>query len=152
MKYKLKDEDYLNLWMYFQDKAVSVKGAMFNTITWIIGFAAALLGFIFSNLMNFDSSKAEISLSTFVMLASGSGLVICLYAFLALSESAKHIKKNWNYADQCLNSIDGLSNIISPNEGKNNKDKIMKIWNQLRIVVLFFTAAFIVVFTYAFKI
>ena len=77
MEYKLKYQDYLELWKYFQDKAISIKGTMFNTITWIIGFAAALLGSLFSQLTNFESSNAKISLSTLMFLVSIVGLVIC---------------------------------------------------------------------------
>lgn len=152
----LEYEDYLSLWIYFQDRATSVKGAMFNTITWIIGFAAALLGFIFANLTNFDSSKAAISLSMLMRLASGAGLAICLYAFLALTESAKHIKNNWKYADECLNEIQEVKGIVKNNRNaENQKDKIiirMKIWNELRIVVSLFFTAFISIFVWSFTI
>ena len=144
MEYKLVQKDYLNLWTYFQDKATSVKGAMFNTITWIVGFAAALLGFIFSNFVDFDKSKATISLSMLMVLLSIAGLVICLYAFFALGESAKHIKNNWKYADNCLNKIDGLSEIISTNQVVANQ-RIIAIWNQLRIVVAIFFSSFVAI-------
>jgi len=43
--------------MYFEDRAASIKGAMFKTLTWTIGFAAALLGFIFAKLSDFDTSN-----------------------------------------------------------------------------------------------
>jgi hypothetical protein len=43
MQCKLDNKDFLDLWKYFHDKAISVKGAMFSTITWIVGFAGALL-------------------------------------------------------------------------------------------------------------
>jgi len=137
MEYKLKDEDYLELWKYFEDKATSVKGAMFNTITWVIGFAAALLGFIFAKITDFDTSKALIPLPLLMILLSIAGLVICLYAFFALGESAKHIDKNWTSAKRCMKEIEGLGKLIISKESK-----IMRIWNQLRIVVLLFLASF----------
>lgn len=151
MEYKLKGDDYLDLWKYFQDKATSVKGAMFNTITWIIGFAAALLAFIFANLTDYDSSKAAISLSMLVILASIAGLVICLYAFFALGESAKHINNNWDNADRCFHNIAGLREIVFP-EGEEKKESVVKIWNQLRIVVFLFSAAFVGILVWASKI
>jgi hypothetical protein len=144
MEYKLQNEDYLNLWKYFEDKATSIKGAMFNTITWIIGFAAALLGFIFSKITDFEPSKAEIPLSLLMILLSIAGLVICLYAFFALGESAKHINKNWMRAERCMYEIEGLNNLVLSNESENNT-KVMKIWNQLRIVVSIFFASFIAI-------
>ena len=84
MEYKLKEENYLELWQYFEDKATRVKGAMFNTITWVIGFAAALLGFIFAKITDFDISKSKIPLPLLMILLSIAGLVICLYAFFGV--------------------------------------------------------------------
>ena len=50
VQFELTREDYLKLWMYFEDRADKVKEAMFKTITWTIGYAAALQGFIFLTL------------------------------------------------------------------------------------------------------
>ncbi len=62
MEYKLNDDDYLNLWKYFQDKATSIIGAMFNTITRILGFAAVILGFMFTNLAKYEAENAKLTL------------------------------------------------------------------------------------------
>jgi Co/Zn/Cd efflux system component len=156
-KYELEDDDYLRLWEYFQDKAVNVKGAMFNTITWIVGFAAALLAFIFSKVTNYETLKAVVPLSTLMIVVSVAGLAICQYAFFALRESAKHIKSNWDRADECLKVIKGLGEIISPNEIKKKKKSYIKkkankkinkkneIWDQLGIVIKFFVIAFAII-------
>ena len=40
--------EYLELWKYVEDRASNVKEAMFNSVTWSIGFAAATLAFILS--------------------------------------------------------------------------------------------------------
>ena len=114
MEYK----DYVDLWKYFQDKATSVKGAMFSTITWITGFAGALLAFVFAKLADFDSSKAAISLPMLMIAISSAGMVICLFAFFALNESAKHIQQNWDYADKCLANIEALRKIVSYKEAE----------------------------------
>jgi hypothetical protein len=126
--------------MYFQDRADKIKEAMFNTLTWSIGFAAALLGFIFVKLTEFEASKSNISLSWLVMITSGAGLVICLYSWFMLSESGKHIQSNWKRAENCKTHITDFGKIVDAEYGK--KRKVMKIWNQLRIVVLLFAIAF----------
>jgi hypothetical protein len=144
MEAKLEKKDYVDLWKYFEDKATSIKGAMFNTITWIIGFAGALLGFIFAKLSDFDLSKASISLPMLMICISVAGLLICLFAFFALGESAKHITNNWAYADNCSKKLKELSEIVTWNE-EGKRYKVMTIWNQLRIVVLLFLLAFIVI-------
>ena len=49
MAYRVQDSDYLHLLEYFEERADSIKEAMFNSVTWAVGFAAAILGFIFTN-------------------------------------------------------------------------------------------------------
>ncbi len=147
MEYKLKYEDYLELWKYFQDKATSVKGAMFNIITWILGFAAAILGFIFVNLAKDKAKNPTMTLEELILYASLSGGALCIYAFMALGESAKHIYNNWTFADNCKNEIEGLSEILST-DTKDTK-KTIKIWNQLRIIVGLFSASFLLILLYA---
>jgi uncharacterized membrane protein (DUF485 family) len=140
MPYKLRDDDYLRLWLHFQDRADNVKEAMFKTLTWTVGFAAALLGFIFVNLTSYDTSKAAVPLSAVVTIAAAAGLVICLYSWIMLSESAKHIQGNWERADRCGKHVENLGKLIH-GDGKKN-GKTMKIWNQLRIIVVLFGVAF----------
>ena len=141
MKYELKDDDYLDLWKYFRSEAAAIKGAMFRTITWIIGFAAALLAFISAIITDFDASKSAVSLATFVIALSLAGIFICLYAWFTLGESAKHVKSNWKYADRCLNNIESLGSIIALKE-KKKKSRSMNVWDRLRIVVFLFLTGF----------
>ena len=140
MPYRLEDEDYLRLWMYFQDRADNVKEAMFKTLTWTVGFAAALLGFVFVALTNYDATKAKVALPLVVVAAAAAGLVICLYSWFMLSESAKHIQGNWDRADRCGEHVHDLEAIVR-GDGKKER-KAMKIWNQLRIIVALFAIAF----------
>ena len=151
MECKLKEENYLELWKYFEDKATSVKGAMFNTITWVIGFAAALLGFIFAKITDFDSSNSKIPLPLLMILLSIAGLLICLYAFFALGESAKHINRNWTRANRCKDKIEGLNELIISRELEDSTTA-MKIWNQLRIVVSLFLASFVAILIWGIRI
>jgi hypothetical protein len=143
MPCKLEDDDYLKLWMYFQDRADNIKEAMFKTVTWIVGYAAALLGFIFLILTNYDTAKAAVARSSVVGLAAVAGLVICLYSWFALSEAAKHIQSNWAQANRCGEKVDGLAAIT--HSGDNKQQSTMKIWDQLRIIVALFGIGFLVV-------
>jgi hypothetical protein len=144
----MQNTEYIDLWKYYQDKAISVKGAMFNTITWIIGFAAALLGFIFAKISNFDCTKAIISLPCLIVLLSIAGIVICLYAFMALGESAKQIRKHWKRADNCWEKIEGIKKIVDKRE--ENEETGIQIWNQLRLLVGVFIIAFIAILTWGY--
>lgn len=145
MNYELKDEDYLELWKYFQERADKVKEAMFKTVTWTIGFAAAILGFTVARLTDFDAKKAAIDLSSMVVVTSLAGLVICLYSWFAISESAKHIRGNWERAIRCEKRVDDLPGIIRGDAEAQGKrgGKTMDIWDQLRIIVALFAVAFV---------
>jgi hypothetical protein len=140
MPYVLEEKDYLKLWMYFQDRADKIKEAMFKTLTWSIGFAAALLGFIFVKLTEFEASKAKVSLSELVTIISGAGLVICLYSWFMLLESGNHIQSNWKRADKCKTHITNLGEIVDAEPGKRRK--VIKIWHQLSFIVVLFGIAF----------
>jgi len=141
------EKDYLSLWKYFQDRATSVKGAMFTTVTWVLGFAAALSAFMFSNLADY-SSNALLSIEKIALLVSFAGLSLCVYAYYAISESAKHIRNNWTYADRCLKKVSGLKDIVNPNENNENdwRDKYLKgvpICKRLAIIVYLFSLVFV---------
>ena len=147
MTYELKDEEYLKLWIYFQDRADNIKEAMFKTLTWTIGFAAALLAFIFANLIDFDPSRAIVTLWSIVSITAAAGLVICLYSWFMLSESGKHIQYNWDRANRCELHVKDLGIIIRGDGAKKQGDgakkrNVMKIWDQLRIIVVLFAIAF----------
>lgn len=149
--YPLNDEDYLKLYMYFEDRADNIKEAMFKTLTWTVGFAAALLGLIFANLINYDRQKAVVPLCSLVIVFSIAGLVICLYSYFMLHESGSHIQRNWNRANTFKKKIANLDALLqADNQGDSGTTGFMKrvrewwskIWNQLKIIVFLFAVAF----------
>ena len=148
MSYELQKEDYLKLWLYFSDRADKTQETMFSTVTWTIGFAAALLGFIFFNLVEFDSTKAKLPLSMLVGVSAAAGIVICLYSCFIIFESARHIERNWDRAKRCATKVENLEQIILT---ATRKTGAMNSWNQLLIIVALFAIAFIAVLGWAFK-
>lgn len=125
----LKKQDYINLWMHFESRATSVKGAMFNTITWILGLAGALLGFIAVKLTVAYPSTAELSLGWLLIYTSMLGLALCAYAYFALRESVTHIQTNWDRSDNCKKKVSELTNNILPSrydEPKNCEKKVQE--------------------------
>jgi hypothetical protein len=143
MKYRIKDKDYLELWKYFQDKASSVKGAMFNTITWLIGFQAGLLGFILSKQSNFNPCYSSISLSLLTFSLSFAGIILFIFSLISIHESKKHIKNNWESADKCLWRIENLDLIVKHDRKKTFFFDTFHIWNQLLFVQFIFGLAFL---------
>jgi hypothetical protein len=143
--YRLTDEDHLDLWKYFQGRADDIKQAMFTTLTWTLGLASGLLGVIFVSVTTLDQEKSAIGLGELMVSAALSGLAICSYAWLALSESARHIQGNWKRADRSRANIEGLTDILAAG---GPQAPPIKIWVQLRIVVALYVIAFLAVLSW----
>ena len=153
-RYALSDADYFDLWKYFQAQAELLKANMFQSVTWIIGFAAAVLGFILAEFVDFEGSGIAVVNRVVAILFCVVGLVLCLYALFLLSEFAGHINRNWERSDRCLKRVDRLQIIINPHSIRNprskkaetprNRDKWGEIWHKIGFVVSLFIIAFFV--------
>jgi hypothetical protein len=97
----LRADDYLELWKYFEARADDLKEHMFESVTWIIGFAAAVLGFIIGKFVDFSGPALAVKEEWLAVGFCGVGLLLCAYAGLMLAESADHIKGNWARSKRC---------------------------------------------------
>ena len=138
---KLEDDNYLDLWKYFQDRADNVKEAMFNSVTWVIGFAAAILAFIFATLVDFNVEALRFKHALSVLGASFIGIVLCGYSAVLVLESKQHIKANWKRAKRCEKEVEGLKQLWDVC-GK----AWLEVWTRIFLVVGFFAAVFLVLF------
>ena len=111
MAYRVQDSDYLHLLEYFEERADSIKEAMFNSVTWAVGFAAAILGFIFTNLVAFVFHNRHSRARTGVLGASVVGFFVCVYAAVLVLELRRHILVNWDRAKLCREQVHGLDRI-----------------------------------------
>jgi hypothetical protein len=138
MAYQVRDNDYLHLLEYFEERADSIKEAMFNSVTWAVGFAAAILGFIFTNLMAFDPQPSFKSLTGVL----GASVV---YAAVLVLESRRHILVNWDRAKLCREQVRGLDRIwlVSRN------GPWLMVWTQIGIVIFVFAIGFAALFAWA---
>ena len=147
MTRKIEDDDYLDLWKYFEDRADNVKEAMFTSVTWVIGFAAAVFGFIFAALVNFEGGAVTLKSPRGALGASIIGLVLCVYALLLVREAKGHILANWDRAKRCKVEVEGLETILGPERAKGWLG--IQVWTQILIVVAVFAAGFSGVFVWA---
>ena len=142
MPHKIDDDDYLDLWKYFQDRADNVKEAMFNSVTWTVGLAAAILGFIFARFVKYSGTATlELNEPWFTLVASLVGLVICVYAGILIVESKRHIEDNWERSKNCKEHVDGLDELLNVNRNVPR----LQVWTRIALVVAFFVATFVVV-------
>jgi hypothetical protein len=155
--YTITDRDHLDLWKYFQDRADNVKEAMFHSVTWSIGFAAAVFGFIITTRL--DLSKWRFTAPESVAGASFLGFLLCVYSLILVEESRKHILSNWDRAKCCKSQIIGLDAILdcvppeskSPERKSSDENPMRYVWNQVFCVIDVFTVLFVVLFIWALK-
>jgi hypothetical protein len=137
VSYKLQDADYLDLWKYFEDRADSVKEAMFNSVTWAVGFAAAVMSLAATTLIDFGGSALHLKHPILVLAAAIVGLILCAYALILISESAGHIRRNWARAQRCKDNVEGLNSLFEA-----QGPRTLQVWRQIVIVVGLFITGF----------
>jgi hypothetical protein len=135
--------DYVDLWKDFQERAETIKQSMFQTITWLLGLSAGLLGYILSTFFKFDDARLSIKHPGFAILFCVMGFVICAYAGLMLHDFGGHIRSNWNRADYCKEKVAELDQIVQFKQSKNRLRIPIPIWWQVGIIVLLFAGAFV---------
>jgi hypothetical protein len=146
MAHNLEGDDYLDLWKYFEDRADNVKGAMFTSVTWALGFSAAIFGFIFSTLLDlkemtlFDLKPKS---PEAVFLASVVGYLLCLYSVIMVRESRKHILRNWERAERCKRNVYGMTHIVPDLDKDPTAESWLNlVWNRVLVIIFAFTAGF----------
>lgn len=92
MEQDLKDSDYLDLWRYFEDRADNVKEAMFSSVTVVLGFSGAVIGFVIDNLV--DARQLTLSNPTAVLCASVVGIAFGVHAVIMVLESRPVVSRS----------------------------------------------------------
>jgi hypothetical protein len=150
-KYEIKDKDYLELWEHYQDRADSVKESMFENTTWLVGIASAILGFIFSQFLEFKPSEIIIRQPAFGLLTSAAGTLVSVYALLMLNEFGDHIRTNWGNADYCRCRLLGMP----PLPGKRKRWFLslgkLQIWVRLELLIVCFLLVFLALSVFFFR-
>lgn len=138
-------DDYLDLWKYFQGRADDLKAHMFESVTWIIGFAAAVLGFTFEKFADLSGDALTLEQKWLAVGFCGVGLLLCGYAGLVLAEHARHIQRNWARSKKCMEHLIGLPEVIKgdPPIGDTFGSKKLDVWWQVGIVVILFALGFV---------
>jgi hypothetical protein len=144
-RYHLDGHDYVDLWRYYEDRADHLKQSMFTTITWILGFASLLLGFLAERLGKSTSVPRADSWNLLVLAGVAvSGLILCGYCVILLREHAEHIQRNWDRATAFKRHIGRLEEVLSsvpPGPRRSSRP----VWTQVGFVVHAFGLAFVVI-------
>jgi hypothetical protein len=79
--------DYVALWQYFEKRGVEVKESMVKVLTWILGFASAVLAFLIQKTVTVGGAvgfRVEHPVGAVVLAAAG--LALCWFAILVLRD------------------------------------------------------------------
>jgi predicted ester cyclase len=114
--YKLNENDYLELWKFFQNRADDIKGRLWTTIIWHYTVLTGLLIFIIDRFMKFELSGTIGAIFSFL------GFIFCFLTIRFITEYGEHINSNWDRANSLKKKIKGLEKII-PNDQKDKESK-----------------------------
>ena len=113
----IKPKDTLDLWKYFEGKGEADKQRMITIVSWLLGFATAILGFTVAQNVKFDVSQELrfcVERPTQVGLLSVLGLLICLYCTFLVFEFGIHARGNWERAEKFLDEMPRLKDRLKP--------------------------------------
>jgi hypothetical protein len=138
-KYELAGADWVELYQFYQSRADDIKAALFASVTWIIGFAAAVLGFVIVTFLDLTKEPLKIKFPWLAMLFCVVGCALCVYALLLLYDGANHIRANWKRADECEEHVKDLPRLAMGTV----KRRTGKVWQHMSVVVGGFLIIFV---------
>jgi len=135
--------DYVDLWKYFESRGADVKNTMFSVVTWIIGFAAAVLGFLVKEFIGFQADALVILYPLPLIVVSLVGMCIVVYADILIRDFGEHINRNFDRADRAREGDRTVDEIWGGEESvQKAKAGLPPICKRIRAVVWAFGGAF----------
>jgi hypothetical protein len=135
---EIKGADYIDLYKFFQLRADSIKTSLFQSVTWVVGFAAAILGFVFNKCFDFESTSSVTIQEDFGIVLCSVGGLLCLYGLFLLYDGRNHILGNWDLANQCAAEVPNLEKLTLGQKRRRGG----KVWHQMGGVVFLFLLTF----------
>lgn len=119
--HKIKGEDLIELWKYFQDRADMLKERQWTIGTWILTLLSGVAAFSLSQqtlTITRTGIAANKPLPAFVL--SLVGILICGYGVIVIRNYGHHIQRNWHRADRVKQDIHDLDSYWG---GKKSDDQ-----------------------------
>jgi vacuolar-type H+-ATPase subunit I/STV1 len=133
------DTPSIDLWKFFEERGAEQKESLFKLITWIIGFAAVVLGFAIKE--GFDRNlKADHP--RLVFLLGVVGFVVVFHAILIVLDHGWHINRTLARANKARDGESAPRKIWDAGDIAGRKWSLPPICTQLLFVVGLFAAGF----------
>src|SRR5262245_3006337 len=104
-------QDYFALWRFFEERGAKDKDHMITLVTWLLAFAAVIIGFIAKEHVRYQPSPCSTD-SGSILLYAAVGLFMCFLAVKLVLEFAGHARINFIKADYSVARIPGLDRIF----------------------------------------
>ena len=125
--------DYVDLWKYFEKRGSEVKAYMFKVVTWILGFAAVLFGFVAKECFNLQGTGTLISHPPSLIFLSAVGIAIAYYADIVICDFGYHINRNFDRAHAAREGDRSIDDIWDAGQARDQKNTdLPKICKTLR--------------------
>ena len=87
----------LDLWKFFEDRCSKLKESLFNTVSWVLGFSAAVLGFAVKE--GYASCSSKVGNPILMAIMALAGLLLLMHAYYIVRDYVDHINRTFNRAD-----------------------------------------------------
>jgi heme/copper-type cytochrome/quinol oxidase subunit 2 len=146
--YEITNEDYLDLWKYFQDRADGLKDKLWTIATWLLLLILGILGYIVKNFLGSKPNEALITNAPLSIIFSVFALSICFYVLLIIKDYGRHIGTNWDRASILRRKIKHFDEIWYLREKEKKDGELIKstsrtdpckhlFWITIAIIVIF---------------
>ena len=106
---KVQEEDLLDLWKYFQDRADMLKDRQWTVGTWILTLLSGNIAFALSQeILTLTEAGVVIGRPLPNLILGLIGIIICAYGYRMIQDYGEHIQHNWARANQVKGRLTDL--------------------------------------------
>src|SRR6195256_3328031 len=91
------DDASIDLWKFFEQRGAEQKESLFKLATWIVGFAAVVLGFAVKEA--FEKGLEKVANPRMLLILVCVGLAVFIHAFVNTRDHARHTNRPFARAD-----------------------------------------------------
>ncbi|HZY10710.1 MAG TPA: hypothetical protein VFF29_06105 [Bacteroidota bacterium] len=130
-KVALRDEDYIILWQFFEDRAQKIKERLWTVFSFHAAILISLVGFNTKEAFNKSHDW------TLLIIANISGLLYSLFVILQMNDMKYHIKRNHDRANNVEAKISDLKNLIDKEGAAGNNNRFFSSNKFTRLILAF---------------
>lgn len=104
-KTKLEDQNYLDLWEYFNEDTAKIKDKLWTIVSWLYTLMSGLVAFMV------NQGTAKQPKMVLVIAVALIGILLSIYTDFMIREYGRHIRGGWNVTDFLMSKIEGFEEV-----------------------------------------